>query len=107
MKVTRDLFDPGHRRGPASEERLIEAYQQVFGTSGEDLDLVLGDLAEASGYYFVTPDDATALQMARSEGARKVFARILSLTRVSPNQLEALREAALLELQTSNEEQPR
>ncbi len=104
IRTTRDALVPGKRRGALAEQRLHEAYANVFSRGGEDVDLVLADLAEYSGYFFVTPTGTSADDLFRVEGSRQVFARILSLISLPMSQLEALRKAALEELQTSNEE---
>lgn len=106
MTTTRDELPMGKRRGKAAESRLVTAYQNVFKNLGvnADVDLVLADLAEYSGYFATCPDDVTANQLFLAEGQRKVFARILSLLGVSGEDRELLRRAALDELYVSHEE---
>lgn len=105
--TSRKSLPEGNRRGARREQQLVRSYATVFSLNIEDAQLVMADLAEASGYYAVMPEDATAMQMARAEGRREIFARILSLVGVSEEQREAIRIAALAELQTTNEEQAR
>jgi len=102
LSTSRTTLKKGHRRGALREQQLVNAYQSLW--AREDMQIVMADLAEASGYYAVMPEDATALQICRAEGRREIFARILSLIGVSVEQREAIRIAALAELQTTNEE---
>ena len=104
MTTSRKKLVKGVRRGAANEQLLMNAYATVFERKSEAVDLVLADLAEYSGYYATMPRDATALQYARAEGGREVFARILSLSGVSDERREEVRVAALAELRTSLEE---
>ncbi len=106
LTTTKQQLPAGKRRGVAANSALVTAYQNVFKDLGvrADVDLVLGDLAEYSGYYNTMPEDATSAQMQRAEGRREVFARILSLFGVSGEDRELLRRAALEELQVSSEE---
>ncbi len=105
--TTGDIFPKGKRRGPQSELRLHEAYRAVFTLQKpmkEDLDLVLADLGEFSGYHAVLSPTATDGEMRDHNGRRAVFARILSLIELPLSQLNDLRNAALVEMQISNEE---
>lgn len=102
--TTADIFDEGKRRGAGSQLKLHEAFHTVFDRRKEHVDLVLADLAEFSGYYFVTPPGASNEFLRQMEGRREVFARILSLIALPMTQLEALWVAAVEETQTSNTE---
>ena len=102
-----DLYKPGMRRGAAATIRLSDAYKAVFinGNPGnEDNDLVMSDLANFTGYFAASPPGTTDADLREANGMRAVFARILSLSELPLVQLRSLREAALVELQTDNEE---
>lgn len=96
----------GKRRGKASNLMLIDAYKATFKGQGVNaqVDLVLADLAEFSGYFAVMPEGTSAEGLQRDAGRREVFARILSLLGVSSEDRELIRAAALEELSISNEE---
>lgn len=102
--TTADIFDPGKRRGPTMQLRMHQAYSELFDRKQENVDLVMADLAEFSGYFFVTPPGVDPGVRDQMEGRREVFARILSLIALPMTQLEALRVAAAEEQQTSNTE---
>lgn len=107
MTTTSELFQPGHRRGPTSTIRLAGAYEAVFllrNAGKEDLDLVMADLAEFSGYFAVSPPGTSAEELLDANGRRAVFARILSLIRLPMGELTRLRDAALIEMQISSQE---
>jgi len=100
-------FKEGLRRGAAQTLNLSNAYKAVFTmkqATPEALDTVREDLAEFSGYFAVSPRGASVEEASYDNGMRAVFARILSLTGLSGDELERLRAAALREMQISNEE---
>jgi hypothetical protein len=102
-----DLYKPGRRRGSAATIRLSDAYRAVFingNPSKEDSEIVMSDLANFSGYFSVSPPGTSDADLREANGARAVFARILSLSELPLVQLRSLREAALVELQTDSEE---
>jgi hypothetical protein len=107
MTTTRTL-PVGKRRGKVSNLTLIDAYRAVFKSDqigvNAQIDLVLSDLAEFSGYFAVPPEGTNLEGMFRDAGRREVFARILSLIGVSSEDRELIRAAALEELSISNEE---
>lgn len=106
VATTKDAHPRGRRRGPTSQLTLNGAYRAVFKNIGKDAntDLVLADLAEHSAYYAILPEDATDAQLRQHNGMRKVFSRILSLLDVSSEERDALRIAAIDEMQVSAEE---
>lgn len=61
--------------------RLHEAYAAFMAgrPSSEDCELILVDLAYASGYYNTTSPDMPAEQVKYSEGMRAVYGRIVGL----------------------------
>lgn len=107
--TTRDLFQPGERRGPKVDQRLGEAWVAIMEGRGSIADgqIALADLANESGYFFTAPVGVSNEELQQREGMRKTFARILFLVDVSDLPVGDLRRAALEELQTSNEEELR
>lgn len=83
-----------HRRkdGAAAVER---AYRSVFlCPEGE---VVLADLAAESGIYQAPPVELDARRGGYLDGRKALYARILSMIRISPEEHAALQEAARLE----------
>ncbi|MEO9528409.1 hypothetical protein [Roseibium sp.] len=77
---------------PATIER---AYRSVFlCPEGE---LVLADLAAESGIYQAPPAELGPRASGYLDGRKALYARILSMIRVSPEEHAALQEAARLE----------
>lgn len=103
-KTTRDIFNEGMRRGSAFDLDQATAYAEVFDRTRPGVDTVLADLAEFTGYFFVSPRGSSVDDINRMEGMREVFARILNLIALPVSQLEALRLAAIEEQRVSNEE---
>lgn len=96
------------RKTPVEADvELIDAYKHVFKEHGKDgqVDRVLADLAEFSGYYDVPDEELnpTGLNYARDAGRREVFARILFLLHVSSGYRETLRAIAMLQREALND----
>lgn len=105
--TTDKQFKRGQRRGPSQTLLLADCYNAVFTMrqpTREALDMVLNDLAEFSGYFAVPPPGTSNEAAQYFNGQRSVFARILSLSKLSGQEREQLREAALIEMQISNAE---
>ena len=105
--TTDKQFAPGKRRGPNQTLVLADCYNAVFTMrqpTREALDMVMADLAEFSGYFAVCPPSTSDAELRDMNGRRAVFARILSLTKLSDQERQQLREAALIEMQISNAE---
>lgn len=83
--------------GPRGRQlRLTRAYRSVF-LKDEESQIVLADLAKASGYYQVAGPGTSGDDRAFADGARDVFARILGRLRMTDAELVALEEAARAE----------
>lgn len=106
MKTTADLFKEGARRGPELTLALGEAWRafREGRASVADYDLIIGDLQETSGYYYVTLPGTSSEELRHREGARSVFARILFLLDVPLDKFDEMRRAALVELDITNQE---
>lgn len=102
--TTADIYKEDTRRGAQATVDLHNAYAEVFDRTRPGVDVVLGDLAEFSGYFFTAPRGSSEADLNRMEGMREVFARILNLIALPMPQLEALRLAAIEEQRISNEE---
>lgn len=92
-------------RGSEAELRLASAYEAVFllrNATKDDLDMVMVDLAEFTGYFAVAPAGTSEAELRDLNGKRAVFARILSLIKLPMGRLSQLREAALVEMQISS-----
>lgn len=89
-----------------AEQKLVAAYQDVFGKQTEAVEMVLADLASHTGFYRVEPpgSDMSAYQAGYVNGSRAAFGRIFSFMSLSDEQLRALEEAARIEASMSNEE---
>jgi hypothetical protein len=105
--LTSDIYKEGSRRTAPQTLRLAAAYEAVFvkrRPMQEDVDLVMADLAEFSGYFTTAPTSTNSNDLWDLNGKRSVFARILSLIAIPRVQLEELRKAALDEMHISNTE---
>lgn len=105
--TTDKAYAPGHRRGAKQTLDLAASYEAVFvlrNPSPEAHAMVMEDLAEFTGYFAVLPVGTAHADFAQFNGRREVFARILSLSKLSEYERTRLREAALTEMQISNVE---
>lgn len=77
-----------------ADARLINAYLNVFGRGGEDIELVLVDLAAFSGFYQVEAGGVDADDLNHQAGRRAVFGRIFSFLTLTDDQLAAMEQAS-------------
>jgi hypothetical protein len=84
-------------RKPVAQAKLVAAYQNLFTGKGsrEDADIVLVDLAVATG-YFNTPDSLDHAELAADAGRRQIMGRIISHAKLPPEITEQLLEAVRL-----------
>lgn len=86
------------RIAPRRADRAVtieRAYRSVFlCAEGE---LVLADLAAECGIYQAPPAELGTRASGYLDGRKALFARILSMVRISPEEHAALQEAARLE----------
>jgi hypothetical protein len=89
---------PRNPRGSQAQARLIAAYRSVFmpggGATDEDKELVLADLANASGYYRVSGAGFSGEDRAFADGMRTTFGHALRFLLLSDDELRQLEEAA-------------
>lgn len=78
----------------AGDDRLAEAYRNVFLAHTEDAHLVLNDLAQYTGFYSVLPADVSDDQLRYREGARAAFARVFEFLSQTNQGVAALDKAA-------------
>jgi hypothetical protein len=81
---------------------LERSYRAVF--LCPEGQLVLADLAAECGMYLAPAIDVTERQGGYQDGRKAIFARILSMVRVSPEEHAALQEAARFEALSQHEE---
>jgi len=84
------------RRRKDRAAAIERAYRSVFLCS--DGEIVLADLAAECGIYQAPPSDLSARASGYLDGRKALYARILSMIRVSPEEHAALQEAARLEM---------
>jgi hypothetical protein len=77
-----------------ADVRLIEAYRSVFDRGGEDIELVLVDLASFCGFYQVEQGGVSADDLNHWAGRRAAFGRIFNFLALSDAQLMAMERAA-------------
>lgn len=83
------------RRRADRTAAIERAYRSVFlCPEGE---VVLADLAAECGIYQAAPADLAPRESGYLDGRKALFARILSMIRISPEEHAALQEAARLE----------
>lgn len=82
---------------PTAKAKLVAAYQNLFTGKGsrEDAEIVLVDLAHATG-YFNTPGTLDHAELAADVGRREVMGRIISHAKLPPPIVEELLEAVRL-----------
>ncbi|MFN3247695.1 hypothetical protein [Roseibium album] len=76
-------------------ETLERAYRSVF--LSEEGQVVLADLAAESGMYQAPPVDVDERKSGYVDGRKALYARILSMINVTPEEHAALQGAARLE----------
>ncbi len=81
----------GKRRTPEVKLEVANAYHAVFvgGSSPQQRDIVMVDLAAFSGFYGVTPAGVDPDTRSFNEGQRAVFGRIVSMLRMPPAERDA------------------
>ncbi len=94
------------RLSPLRRDRahtLERAYRSVF--SSLEGQVVLADLAAESGMYQAPPVDLDMRQSGYLDGRKAMFARILSMIRIPPEEHAALQQATRLETLPDLEEE--
>jgi hypothetical protein len=105
FRTLRDFLPPTNEdqeadRGNAAMLRLRQAYGNLRGArvTPEDIDLILVDLAKASGYYNTTPPGVDAMTLAYCEGQRSIFGRIQRFMNPPYGEMEELQRAVGAEM---------
>src|SRR5687767_619888 len=78
----------------AADVRLVNAYHSVFLRGGEDVEMVLVDLATFCGFYQVEQRGVSGEDLNHQAGLRAAFGRIFSFLTLGEAQLEAMEQAA-------------
>lgn len=89
--ISRRFDEP---RGLAAEERLRQAYANIFRTSNDDAQLVLADLADFTGFYRVNGQGIPPDDRAFSDGKRAAFGRLFRFLNLTEEERSELAEAA-------------
>lgn len=78
------------------EERLTQAYRAVFlgHPTKNDQELVLVNLAHATGFSMVSGPDVSDAELRTNEGKRTVFALIKARINLTPQDVDAIENAA-------------
>ncbi len=77
-----------------ADARLIAAYQNVLNRGGEDVELVLTDLAAFCGFFQVEQGGVAGEDLNHHAGRRAAFGRIFSFLSLSDSQLQAMEQAS-------------
>ena len=96
MQTLATILPPRDVRGPKAQLGLREAYMAMFemgNATQEQRDIVMVDLAKASGYYNTTSPDVSDGALRYAEGQRSIFARILQFMNPPISELTAMRKA--------------
>jgi len=97
-------FKPGQRRKSLAKEWVVQAYERLFKSTGQDAEVVLVDLAEFCGYYDVCPPNVSSEELRYVEGKRAAFAHVLHHLNLAPERRIALEQAAREEATVNGEE---
>lgn len=94
-------------RGAAASLRLRQAYSNFRRASvtSEDVDLILVDLAKASGYYNTTSPDTDPMTLKYYEGMRALFGRMQRFMNPPYSEMEALQRAVVADMTRDAEAQ--
>ena len=98
--ISRRISDK-FRRGAQSELALSGSYARVFGGTPtvDDCQIVLADLANASGFFQVSGPTVSEAERAFADGKRAVMSRILKYTNMPAAMRQQLEQAAYMEAQ--------
>jgi hypothetical protein len=101
-------YFPDLRQAYSRELRKAQAYKAVFQGSPtrEDQEIVLADLACASGWLRITPDAASDARLRMQEGKRALYAHIWSFLSLNGEDVMALENAARREAAFQEKPQP-
>jgi len=98
--------EAGERRRPSGKLSLADAYRNVFlgNPTDAERDAVFVHLANASGYYRVSPPGLTADERAYNEGKRSMFGEIVAKIYLTDDERSALERATRHEALTDQAE---
>jgi hypothetical protein len=99
-QISRRISDK-FRRGAQSEHQLSLCYARVFSATAtqDDCQIVLADLANASGFFQVSGPTVSEPERAFADGKRAVMARVMRYVNMPPQMRMQLEQAALMEAQ--------
>lgn len=91
-------------RGAEAELKLALAYRNVFRLNNEDVQTVLADLADYTGFFRVNGQGIPPDDRAFSDGMRAAYGRLFRFLNLTDEEQQALVQAARVEtLASSNE----
>lgn len=88
-------------RGPAATHELAMAYLSVFDRRKEDVQMVLADLADITGFYAVSSADTPPDARAYADGKRAAFGRLFHFLNLTDEERGFLEKAARTEANIS------
>ena len=91
-------------RGGEAALKLALAYHNVFDIRNEDVQIVLADLADYTGFYRVNGEGIPADDRAFSDGKRAAFGRLFRFLNLTDEEKAALVQAARTEAIASSNE---
>lgn len=105
MKFWRRLSAKYTRSSLAGQVAIGDAYRAVFYGNADrgQQQMVLADLADRCGFFKVSPPGATATELAYREGKRAAYSEIFVYLSLSPEDVEALANAARHEAATNQQ----
>lgn len=96
----------GRARGDEARLRLSLAYHNVFNPQNADVQIILADMADYTGFYRVNGPGIPPDDRAFSDGMRAAFGRLFRFLNLTDEEKTALVEAARVEtLASANEGQ--
>lgn len=88
---------PDRARGNEARLKLALAYHNVFDTRKEDVQIILADLANFTGFYRVNGPDIPPDNRAFSDGMRAAFGRLFRFINLTDEEQAALVDATRAE----------
>ena len=84
-------------RSDDAQVELIEAYNNVFKAGSPDVQIVLADLANFTGFFRVNGQGIPPDDRAFSDGMRAAFGRLFRFTQLAEEEREALIQSTRVE----------
>lgn len=88
-------------RSPSATQELAKAYLSVFDKKRDDVQMVLADLADFTGFYAVSSEDKPPDARAYADGKRAAFGRLFRFLNLTDEERGFLEKAARAETNVS------